>query len=84
MNGKHRRTLAAIFSEPVPSGLKWDDIEALLMAAGCERSEGRGSRVRFTREGVTLFAHRPHPSPETKRYLVREVRAFLEQCGIRP
>lgn len=83
MNSCNRRTLAAIFSEPTPPDLKWDDIERLLISLDCERSEGSGSRVRFTLGGKTLFAHRPHPRPETKRYLVRAVREFLEQNGIK-
>jgi hypothetical protein len=43
MNAKHRRTLEAIFARPVPSDIRWAAIEALLVALGAERSEGRGS-----------------------------------------
>ena len=43
MNAKHRRTLEAIFARPVPSDIRWMEIEALLVALGADRSEGRGS-----------------------------------------
>ncbi|WP_348639569.1 type II toxin-antitoxin system HicA family toxin [Mesorhizobium sp. M1E.F.Ca.ET.045.02.1.1] len=56
----------------------------MLIALGAEVSEGSGSRVRFTISGQTLFLHRPHPSPDTKRWAVREIREFLTNVGIRP
>lgn len=84
MNAKHRRTLEAIFARPVPSGIRWTDIEALLVAAGAESSEGRGSRVRFLLNGAEAVFHRPHPEPETDKGAVAAVRRFLESAGIRP
>jgi hypothetical protein len=36
MSKKHRRTLAAIFAEPVRANVNWSDIEALLKASGAE------------------------------------------------
>jgi hypothetical protein len=84
MNSKHRRTLAAVFADPVPASIRWADIEALLAAAGCEVTEGAGSRVRFVRGEETFSAHRPHPRPEAKRYQVRQVREFLQRIGVTP
>jgi hypothetical protein len=84
MNRRHRRTLAQIFAEPTPADLRWRDIEALLRAVGAEISEGVGSRVRIALGGVRAVFHRPHPSPETKRGLVRAVRDFLAAAGVRP
>ncbi len=84
MNGKHRRTLEAIFAHPVPSDLRWTEIEGLLIALGAERSEGRGSRVRFLLNGVGAVFHRPHPRPETNKGAVVSVREFLELAGIKP
>jgi len=40
MSNKHRRTLAAIFAEPVLANVNWMDIEAMLDACGAEISEG--------------------------------------------
>jgi len=84
MNSKHRRTLAAVFADPVSGTLAWADIEALLLAAGARLIEGRGSRVRFEREGEVATFHRPHPAKEAKRYQVRDAREFLIRLGVQP
>ena len=44
---KLHRTLIQIFARPVPSGIKWQDIEMLVLASGGEVSQGSGSRVRL-------------------------------------
>lgn len=84
MNRKHLKTLNQIFADPVSGSIKWRDIEALLVSLGAGLSEGSGSRVRFTMKDRTLFVHRPHPSPDAKRWAVREVRSFLAELGIKP
>ena len=84
MNARHRKALEAIFADPVSGSIKWRDVEALLIACGAEMSEGSGSRVRFTIAGQTLFLHRPHPSPDTKRWAIRDIREFLTNVGIGP
>jgi len=82
--GKHKKTLQAIFADPVRASIPWNDIEALLMALGAEREEGSGSRVRFALKGIRAVFHRPHPQKETDRGAVRSVRRFLEEGGIKP
>ena len=84
MNSKHRKTLAAIFSSPTPKSLPWADIETLLIAAGCLVIEGDGSRVRFIKDEVMAYFHRPHPNKEAAAYQVRDAKSFLEKLGIRP
>lgn len=84
MNSKQEKTLEVIFKEPVSGNLKWSDIESLLLSVGCEAKEGRGSRVRFSKDGKVQTFHRPHPEPEAKRYQVKDVRAFLERLGVQP
>ena len=84
MNRKHRRTLAAIFDDPVRSGISWRDIETLLNAAGAEITEGEGSRVRITLNGVRAVFHRPHPHKETDKGAVRSMRRFLFEAGVTP
>ena len=84
MNSKHRRTLAAVFADPVSGTLGWADIESLLLAAGARVIEGRGSRVRFEKEGEVATFHRPHPAKEAKRYQVRDAREFLVRLGVQP
>jgi hypothetical protein len=84
MNAKQRRTLEAIFARPIPSDIRWADIESLLMALGAERSEGRGSRVRFLLKDEAAIFHRPHPRPLTDKGAVASVREFLTLAGIKP
>jgi hypothetical protein len=84
MNRRHQKTLNEVFADPVSGSIKWRDVEALLIACGAELSEGSGSRVRFTIGGQTLFLHRPHPSPDTKRWAIRDIREFLTNVGIKP
>lgn len=84
MNKKHRRTLAAIFAEPVRANVNWSDIEALLEACGAEISEGEGSRVRIALNGVRAVFHRPHPRKETDKGALRSMRRFLTEAGETP
>ena len=84
MINRHRKTLSAVFRDPVSATLEWDSIEALLIALGCETIEGSGSRVRFHYEGEVETFHRPHPAKEAKRYQVRAARAFLVRIGKTP
>lgn len=84
MSGKHRRTLEAIFAEPVRASVHWADVEALLKASGAELSSGAGSRVRVALNGVRAVFHRPHPRKETDKGALRSVRRFLTEAGIVP
>jgi hypothetical protein len=84
MNSRHRRTLTAVFGEPTSGTIAWGDVEALLLAAGAHLIEGRGSRVRFEKDGIVGTFHRPHPAKEAKRYQVRDSRDFLERIGVMP
>lgn len=84
MNSKHGKTLAAVFTDPVSGAIKWAAVESLLLAAGARLIEGRGSRVRFEKDGEVATFHRPHPAKEAKRYQVRDARDFLERIGVRP
>ena len=84
MNSKQRKTLGAIFTDPVSGTLAWADIEGLLVAAGARVIEGNGSRVRLVcRDEVESF-HRPQPAKDAKRYQVRAARDFLERIGVTP
>ena len=84
MNNRHRKTLAAVFKDPVSGSIEWADIEKLFVAAGARTIEGRGSRVRFEAGGEVVTFHRPHPAKEAKRYQVRDAREFLERIGVTP
>jgi len=84
MNAMHRKTLIAIFTDPISKTLEWRRIEALLVAVGCRVIEGNGSRVRFEKNGFIATFHRPHPAKEAKPYQVRNARQFLENTGVKP
>jgi len=84
MNKKHRKTLQAIFEDPVKSSILWSDIERLLIALGAEISEGSGSRVRIALQGVRAVFHRPHPQKETNKGAVVSMRRFLTEAGFTP
>ncbi|MGO9741695.1 MAG: type II toxin-antitoxin system HicA family toxin [Roseiarcus sp.] len=62
--------------------MPWSDIESLFTALGAERSEGRGSRVRFLLNGAEAVFHRPHPRPQTDKGALVSVRRFLETAGV--
>lgn len=81
---RHRKTLIAIFTDPASSSLEWRHIESLLVAMGCQVIEGKGSRVRFDRDGIIGSFHCPHPAKEAKPYQVRDARQFLELLGVKP
>ena len=84
MNGKHRKTLATVFPDPVSGSLAWAEVESLLLASGARLIEGSGSRLRFEKNGEIATFHRLHPAKEAKRYQVRDARDFLERIGVRP
>lgn len=84
LGGRHRTTLAAIFADPVRSGVVWSDIESLMSACGAEITESRGSRIRVALHGVRAVFHRPHPQKETDKGAVKSVRRFLIEAGVTP
>ena len=84
MNSKQTATLAAVFAKPVSGTIAWTAIESLLVAAGCQVIEGKGSRVKFEKSGIVASFHRPHPEIEAKRYQVRDARDYLTKIGVTP
>ena len=84
MDGKHHKTLQAIFEKPDRANVAWRDIEVLFVALGAEVTEGNGSRVRVALKDVRAVFHRPHPRKETNKGAVKSVRRFLEAAGVKP
>lgn len=84
MNSKNKKTLKAIFEEPIRSDIRWNDIEKLVKDLGGNIKQGRGSRVMFELSGKIGRFHQPHPHSEIKRYVVKDLRDFLEKAGISP
>ncbi|TVR15201.1 MAG: type II toxin-antitoxin system HicA family toxin [Balneolaceae bacterium] len=84
LSSKHRKTLQAIFDNPVRSDVEWKKIESLFVALEAEISEGRGSRIRVALNDVRAVFHRPHPQKETDKGALKSVRRFLKEAGIIP
>lgn len=84
MNSKQRKTLEALFADPLNGAIEWQRIESLLVALGCVVVEGSGSSVGFEKNGIRVRFHRPHPNKEALKYRVKDARAFLQQIGVTP
>jgi HicA toxin of bacterial toxin-antitoxin, len=84
MNSKQRKTLEAIFTDPLNGNIDWSLIETLLKSVGCRVIEGSGSSVTFEKDGKRAYFHRPHPARAALRYRVAAAREFLIQIGVKP
>jgi hypothetical protein len=84
MNNKRRKTLADIFTDPVPPDILWADIVKLFEALGATVTQGRGSRVSVLLNDQRAVFHEPHPERETDKGAVKSVRDFLVNAGITP
>ncbi len=83
MNNKHRKTLQAIFKNPVLANIVWRDIENMLEGLGAIVEEAEGSRVAIELNNVIAVFHRPHPGKETDKGAVKSMRRFLIEAGVR-
>ena len=84
LRNKHQGTLKQIFSKPTSTSVKWQDVEMLILALGGEVSNGNGSRVRFVLKGSIARFHRPHPSPDTDKGAIVNLREWFESIGVTP
>ena len=84
MSSKHRRTLAAVFEDPVRSNILWSEVVSLMRHLGAKVQSRAGSRVRFALGKRSTSIHRPHPGKELKPYAVRDLRVFLKKIGVEP
>ena len=55
----------------------WKEVAAVLKALGFSCDEAQGSRVLFSRGGIDVILHRPHPGNEVKAYVVRQLKEKL-------
>ena len=84
MHSSQRKTLVAIFTDPVGPAIAWRDIESLFKACGGVIKEGKGSRIRFMMGKDVAIFHHPHPQPDTDKGAVKSVRRFFMTIGIKP
>lgn len=72
-----------IRKHPRPSNLKNRDVEALFLAIGYTRVEGKGSAVAFMKTGGAPFMyHRPHPRPDIDKGAVAALDKYFETEGV--
>ena len=81
---KQKNTLDQLFKAPTPQGIKWSEIESLIKALDVEIKVGRGSRCKFLLNKSIASFHRPHPSPDTDKGAVENVRDWLTSIGVKP
>ena len=84
MKTKNQKTLQLVFSRPPSGNVKWDAIEALFRDLGASIEEREGSRVLVRLMGDRRVFHRPHPSPDTDKGALRDIRNWLETLGVNP
>jgi hypothetical protein len=84
MSNYHRRTLEAVFRDPVSGTIVWADVESMVLYFGGEIRPGRGSRVTFIINGKRAAFHRPHPKKEARRWAIRKLRQLLITAGMEP
>ncbi len=82
MKRKHAKTLGAIFAHPASGNIKWRDIEALLIDLGAKIKQREGSRISISMFGQMQVYHEPHPSPDTDKGAVANLRKWLESNGV--
>ena len=67
-----------------PKDFSFDEMAALLSYYGYELKQGRGSGVKFIKEGSNeiINFHRPHPNGILKRYVLDQVIEKLRKDGL--
>ena len=84
LNGRQRKTLDALFAEPLNGNIEWSRIESLFRALDCKVVSGNGSSITVEKCGARAHFHRPHPGKEALRYRVKDAREFLRRIGAAP
>ncbi len=84
MNSQQKSTLKGLFADPVRANISWRDVESLLVGLGAKVTEARGSRVCVVLNDRKAVLHRPHPRKEVGKRMIRGLRGFLIEAGIRP
>ena len=78
--GKKEKLIARLRGNP--KDFTFDELKNLLELLGFEMSnKGRtsGSRVRFKKDAVSAYLHKPHPNNELLPYQIKYVLEILER-----
>lgn len=81
MSTRHRRTLEAVFRDPVSATIVWADVEKMLVHYGAVIEARSGSRIAVELGGRKMTLHRPHPGKEARQHALR---ALLTRAGVTP
>ena len=60
LGSRHRKTFDDVMTEPPKSGIKWDDVVALIKAVGGTIKNNNGSRRKFSDWNDQISAHMSH------------------------
>ncbi len=82
MNHRHRKVLHALFDHPVSANLHAGDVEAVLIELGAELEHTHhGKLTARLGDHLLSLSHANHTLAPDQ---VRQVRKFLEDCGVDP
>jgi predicted RNA binding protein YcfA (HicA-like mRNA interferase family) len=80
---RHEKLILKLKAKPTPSDVTWNELKLILKHLGYEILSNRGSRRKFvhveTKEIISL--HEPHPNPEVKTYVIKQVVEQLQMSG---
>ena len=82
-NCEDRKILRRILTKPVPTDLRWNDIESMLRGVGVEVKKRAGSRIALVKNGEVMMVRRPHPERAAVWATVRDIAAFLKVVGVK-
>ncbi|MCL1833194.1 MAG: type II toxin-antitoxin system HicA family toxin [Leptospirales bacterium] len=69
----------------IPKDFTFDEMSTALISMGFDiSSKGKtgGSRVKFQKDNIPIFLHRPHNRKELREYQIRQVLEILEKEGL--
>ena len=83
--GPHLAVFHRMFEHPAPQDLKWRDVWSMLgaLAGTTAVAEGNG-HLKVTRNGRTLYLHRPRVRELSSKKELMQVRHFLERSEAAP
>ena len=84
VSGKHRRTLEEIYAHPISSNINFKKVVGLFEDLGGEVTDTKQGHVKVKLAGNEMSFARPHEGNLQSSDEVLQIRAFLEQCGIKP
>jgi len=80
---RHEKLILKLKTKPTPTDVKWDELKLVLKHLGYEMLANKDSRRKFvhleSKEIISL--HEPHPQPEVKAYVIKQVVEQLQMSG---